>query len=133
MFSKINKILDFHQNLLNFYSKRGEILSSNIANEETPNYKAMDITFKDEITKAMKKNELSIPLKKTSLRHLNPKKNHFFNFEIKPIENKKTKLNGNTVDMNRERIEFTKNTLKYEANLVLVKNEIKNILNVLKG
>lgn len=133
MFSKINKILDFHQNLLNFYSKRGEILSSNIANEETPNYKAMDITFKDEITKAMKKNELSIPLKKTSLRHLNPKKNHFFKFEIKPIENKKTKLNGNTVDMNRERIEFTKNTLKYEANLVLVKNEIKNILNVLKG
>ncbi|AYN24732.1 flagellar basal body rod protein FlgB [Buchnera aphidicola] len=133
MFNKINKMFDFNQKILNFYSKREEILSSNIANADTPNYKAMDISFKDEIEKIIKKNNSAIPLKKTSLYHLNPKKNDFFMFEVKPIVKKEIKSNGNTVDMNRERIEFIKNTLKYEENLVFIKNEIKNIMHVLKG
>lgn len=133
MFNKINKMLDFNQNLLNFYAKREEILSSNIANADTPNYKAIDISFKDEIKKIIKKNNSGITLKKTSSHHLNSKKNNFFGFEIKPIVNKEVSSNGNTVDMNRERIEFIKNTLKYEENLVFIKNEIKNIMNVLKG
>lgn len=133
MFDKINKTLDFNQNLLNFYAKRQEILSSNIANADTPNYKAMDINFKDEMEKIIKKSNLDIQLTKTSSHHLNPRKKNFFIFEVKPITSKEIQSNGNTVDMNRERIEFIKNTLKYEENLVFIKNEIKNIMNVLKG
>jgi flagellar basal-body rod protein FlgB len=133
MFNKINKMFDCNQRLLNFYAKREEILSSNIANADTPKYKAIDISFRKEMDKILKDNNLKITLKQTSLNHLksNAKKN--FSFEINPIKNTTKKINGNTVDMNRERIEFIKNTLKYEENLVFLKNEIKNIMNVLKG
>ncbi|QCI17155.1 flagellar basal body rod protein FlgB [Buchnera aphidicola (Aphis helianthi)] len=138
MFEKINKMFDLNENLLNFYARREEVLSSNIANSETPNYKAMDINFKDTFKKILKKNNMNfskIDLQLTSKKHLTPiiKKNDISLFETKPIKTKNIKVDGNTVDMNRERIEFIKNTLKYEENLIFIKNEIKNIMHVLKG
>ncbi|CAL4323360.1 Flagellar basal body rod protein FlgB [Buchnera aphidicola (Protaphis terricola)] len=136
MFNKINKMFNLHQNLLNLYSKRQEVLSSNIANSETPKYKAMDIKFKDIFKKILKKNNShfsKIFLQKTSKNHLTPKEKNFFQLKVKPVNTNIIKENGNTVDMNRERIEFLKNTLKYEENLVFIKNEIKNIIRVIKG
>ncbi|CAL4323409.1 flagellar basal body rod protein FlgB [Buchnera aphidicola] len=133
MFSKINKMLDFNKKILNLYAKRQEILSSNIANSDTPNYKSRDINFKDEINKIIKKNHSMINLKKTSLHHLSPKKDDYSILQLNFIKDTKVKSNGNTVNMNRERIEFIKNMLKYEENIVFIKNEIKNIMHVLKG
>lgn len=138
MFEKINNMFNLNKNLLNLYAKREEILSSNIANSETPNYKAMDINFKDAFKKILNKDNthsFAITLKTTSKNHLtqNSKKNNISLFSIIPVKTKNIKIDGNTVDMNRERIEFTKNTLKYEENLIFIKNEIKNLMHVLKG
>ncbi|WP_348769328.1 flagellar basal body rod protein FlgB [Buchnera aphidicola] len=137
MFEKINTMFNLNANLLNLYAKREEILSSNIANSETPHYKAMDINFKDTFQKMLKNNKnFRITLKNTSKNHLTSKtkeNNNHTLFSIQPIKTKNIKINGNTVDMNRERIEFIKNTLKYEENLIFIKNEIKNMMLVLKG
>lgn len=138
MFEKINTMFNLHEKLLNLYAQREEILSSNIANAETPNYKAMDINFKDAFKTIFKKSNshfLNNTLKSTSEKHLQPKlkKSNISMFTIKPVTNKNIKIDGNTVDMDRERIEFMKNTLKYEQNLIFIKNEIKNIMHVLKG
>ncbi|QFQ32162.1 flagellar basal body rod protein FlgB [Buchnera aphidicola] len=138
MFEKINNMFNLNQNLLNLYATRSEILSSNIANSETPKYQAMDINFKDafeKILKEKKNHSLKITLKKTSEKHLTQKlkRNSVSLFSVKPIKTKNIKINGNTVDMNRERVEFLKNTLKYEENLTFIKNEIRNIMHVLKG
>ena len=138
MFEKINKMFNLNQILLNMYAKREEVLSSNIANSETPNYKAMDINFKNTFQNILKENNTNfskINLRKTSKNHLTPKpkKNDISLFSIIPIKTKNIKIDGNTVDMNRERIEFIKNTLKYEENVIFIKNEIKNIIHVLKG
>ncbi|UPT14688.1 flagellar basal body rod protein FlgB [Buchnera aphidicola] len=138
MFEKINNMFNLNQNLLNLYATRSEILSSNIANSETPKYQAMDINFKDafeKILKEKKNHSLKITLKKTSEKHLTQKlkRNSVSLFSVKPIKTKNIKINGNTVDMNRERVEFLKNTLKYEENLTFIKNEIRNMMHVLKG
>ncbi|QCI18309.1 flagellar basal body rod protein FlgB [Buchnera aphidicola (Aphis nasturtii)] len=138
MFEKINKMFNLNEKLLNLYATREEILSSNIANSETPQYKAMDINFKDAFKKILQQNKSNaskVTLQKTSQYHLTPKlkKNNIPLFTIKPIQTKNIKIDGNTVDMNRERVEFIKNTLKYEENLMFIKNEIKNIMHVLKG
>ncbi|QCI16579.1 flagellar basal body rod protein FlgB [Buchnera aphidicola (Aphis craccivora)] len=138
MFEKINNMFNLNEKLLNLYAKREEILSSNIANSETPNYKAMDINFKDTFKKLLNKNHFNsfkITLQRTSKNHLTPKlkKNDISLFSIEPVKTKNIKIDGNTVDMNRERIEFIKNTLKYEENIIFIKNEIKNIIHVLKG
>lgn len=133
MFSKINKMIDFNKKILDLYAKRQEILSSNIANADTPNYKSKDINFKDEMNKIIKKNYLHISLKKTSSHHLSAKKNNLSIVELYSIHDAKKQLNGNTVNMNHERVKFIKNMLKYEENIVFIKNEIKNLMHVLKG
>ncbi|ALD15280.1 flagellar basal-body rod protein FlgB [Buchnera aphidicola (Aphis glycines)] len=138
MFEKINNMFNLNQKLLNFYATRSEILSSNIANSETPKYQAMDINFKDTFQKILQENKnysLKVTLKRTSKKHLtqNLRRNSNSLFSVKPVKNTNIKVDGNTVDMNRERIEFLKNTLKYEENLVFIKNEIKNMMHVLKG
>ncbi|QCI21057.1 flagellar basal body rod protein FlgB [Buchnera aphidicola (Hyperomyzus lactucae)] len=137
MFDKINKIFDFSQNALNLYAKRQEILSSNIANADTPGYKSIDIDFKNELSKVLQQKNIknkNILLKKTSLYHLNGKNNHSFSLKFIPVvDANQIKPDGNTVDMDRERIEFIDNSLKYQSSLIFMKNQIKNIMSVLKG
>jgi flagellar basal-body rod protein FlgB len=136
MFNKINQMFDFHQKSLNLCAKRQEILAANIANADTPGYKSIDFNFSDELSKITKQNTInktSLALKTTSLNHLYGKNNSSLFIETIPTMTNKTKIDGNTVDMNRERIEFLKNSLKYESSLAFLKNEIKNIMSVLKG
>ncbi|AHG60050.1 flagellar basal body rod protein FlgB [Buchnera aphidicola] len=133
MFNQINQVFDFNQKALNIYVKRQEILASNIANADTPGYKAVDINFKDELNKTLNKKDTKIILKKTSPNHLNGKNNHISLLKIIPVISNNIKPDGNTVNMDRERIEFVNNSLKYVSTLAFIKNEIKNIIHVLQG
>jgi len=133
MFDKINEIFDFNQKALNLYAKRQEILSANIANADTPGYKAIDINFKNEMNKIINKKNKHIFLKKTSPHHLNSKYENLYLLKTIPVITNQVKQDGNTVNMDRERIEFINNSLKYQASLVFIKNEIKNMMHVIKG
>ncbi|WP_425619525.1 flagellar basal body rod protein FlgB [Buchnera aphidicola] len=136
MFDKINHIFDFSQQALNVYAKRQEILSSNIANADTPGYKAIDIDFKNEFNKILKKRKnhtLLTNLDRTSPNHLHAKYENNFYLETLPVFTNQIKKDGNTVNMDRERIEFLNNSLKYQANLIFLKNQIKNMIYVIKG
>ncbi|AEO08128.1 flagellar basal body rod protein FlgB [Buchnera aphidicola] len=135
MFDKINHLFDFSQQALNLYAKRQEILSSNIANVDTPGYKAIDINFKNELNKMLNKykSNICVHLKTTSPYHFHTKyKNNSFVNTI-PVLTNQIKKDGNTVNIDRERIEFLNNSLKYQASLIFLKNEIKNIISVIKG
>ncbi|ANZ22543.1 flagellar biosynthesis protein FlgB [Buchnera aphidicola (Diuraphis noxia)] len=134
MFNKIHQIFDFNQKSLNLYAKRQEILASNIANSDTPGYKSVDINFFNEFNKIKNYSKhTNIALSKTSPNHLNAKKDNFFSPHILSILTNQIKPDGNTVDMDRERIEFLNNSLKYESNLAFMKNDIKNIMYILQG
>lgn len=135
MFDKINHLFDFSQQALNLYAKRQEILSSNIANADTPGYKAIDINFKNELKKMLNKckSNTCVNLTTTSPYHFHANyKNNFFVNTI-PVLTNQIKKDGNTVNMDRERIEFLNNSLKYQSSLIFLKNEIKNIISIIKG
>ncbi|QCI25543.1 flagellar basal body rod protein FlgB [Buchnera aphidicola (Sitobion avenae)] len=136
MFNKIDQIFNFNQQALNLYAKRQEILSSNIANADTPGYKSIDFNFKDELSKMLyNKNakNTGVFLKKTSPYHLNATNKNVFLLKTLPVITNQMKQDGNTVNMDRERIEFINNSLKYQSSLVFMQNEIRNIMRVLKG
>ncbi|WP_044056409.1 flagellar basal body rod protein FlgB [Buchnera aphidicola] len=133
MFNKINQIFNFHQQALNLCSQRQEILSANIANADTPGYKSIDFNFKNELNKTLYKNKKTIFLKKTSPNHFNEKHKNLFLLKTIPVLTNQIKQDGNTVNMDRERIEFLNNSIKYQSSLVFIKNEIKNMMYVLKG
>ncbi|CAL4326396.1 flagellar basal body rod protein FlgB [Buchnera aphidicola] len=136
MFNNINKVFNFGQQALNLYAQRQEILASNIANADTPGYQSKDMNFEKELNKILKNRDIKnkyIILKKTSPNHLNARYNNIISLEIKPVINNEIKPDGNSVNMDRERIEFVNNSLKYQSSLTFIKNEIKNMKHVIQG
>ncbi|MBM4181682.1 MAG: flagellar basal body rod protein FlgB [Betaproteobacteria bacterium] len=114
--SKIDKELAFIQSALNLRARRQEILASNIANSDTPNYKARDLDFRAALASAMGAVGGSVALTKTSARHLDAgaSSGQAAGAHVKFRATVQPSLDGNTVDPDVERAHFTENALNYQ-------------------
>ena len=115
MLSKIDQEIQFVQSALNLRARRQEVLASNIANSDTPNYKARDLDFAAALKQAMGPASGDITLARTSSRHLDGVAGggtagaHVrFRAAVQPS------LDGNTVDPDVERAHFADNALHYQ-------------------
>lgn len=134
MFDKLNNEFRFQQQALKLMSHRQNILAANIANADTPSYLARDIDFnqqlKEILTKGDQANE-SLELTRSSSRHiagmatLTPVHSLLYRIPDQPS------ADGNTVDMDRERVNFADNNVKYQSSLTILSSQIKNMLNVI--
>lgn len=139
MLNKLDAALSFHQNALRVRSQRQEIIAANIANADTPNYKARDIDFKSAMQNALGQNaqagSTANGLSKTSDLHLNatPSNNSAGPNEplFRPII--QGSVDGNSVDMDVERNQFVDNGLRYEASLNMINGQIKKMLTAIQG
>ncbi|PKH26306.1 flagellar basal body rod protein FlgB [Enterobacterales bacterium CwR94] len=136
MLDKLDASLRFNTEALNLRAQRQEILASNIANADTPGYQARDIDFASELQKVMDKGRAEgsgIALSLTSSRHIPaqnvqpPSMDLLYRIPDQPA------MDGNTVDMDRERTAFADNSLKYQSDLSLISSQIKGMMNVLQG
>jgi flagellar basal-body rod protein FlgB len=134
MLTKLDQYLHFHETALNLRAQRQEILSSNIANADTPNYKARDIDFnqvlKDRLSQTLSPSTLA--LNKTNEAHLTSSVPSA-DMPLLYRPDRQASADGNTVDMDIERNRFTENTLRYEVSVNLVSGQIKNMLATLQG
>lgn len=132
MFDQIKNIFWFSKNALNLIAYKQKILSSNIANIDTPNYQKLDFNFKDQLNYIIhQKYNNQLNLFNTAEKHICPIKKHIsidVNLKKDQRFNKK-----NNVDINQERMNFIRNSLKYQTQITLLNNEIKNIMNVIQG
>lgn len=116
MLSKIDNELAFVQTALNLRARRQEILAANIANSDTPNYKARDLDFAAALKGAMGAAGGPIKLNRTSSHHLAPAGAEA---GVSAAVNKyrsavQPSLDGNTVDPDVERAHFADNALHYQ-------------------
>ena len=124
----IKKQLTFFGNALKIRNKRNDIIASNIANAATPNYKARDINFLDEFKKVANTGEVKV----THSNHI-PTKNYNISgkaFYREPII---ASLDGNTVELSVEQMQFAENTMKYQTTLNFLNGKITKMLNAIKG
>lgn len=134
MINKLDEELRFQQTALSLRSSRQELLASNIANADTPNYKAKDIEFASVLRNAMAGAATSLPATQTSPMHLPGNSDQtILGAQVmyrKPIQ---PSADGNTVDMDVERAQFSDNSLRYEANVKFIRDELKQILSAIQG
>jgi flagellar basal-body rod protein FlgB len=123
--------INFYEQVLSLRAQRQQLLASNIANADTPNYKAVDIDFNSAMQSALQQVNPA-ELKLTSSSHL-PNTGTIGNADIKERASKQNSLDGNTVDMDVERAQFTENALQYEAAITLINNQFKNIASVIQN
>lgn len=127
--------LGIHQNALVLRSQRAEVLASNIANADTPGYKARDIDFKSalESVKAQTaEGRFNTSLATTNSKHIqiNNSANATDVLYRVPIQ---PSLDGNTVDGLIEKSSFAENALHYQASLTFLDGKFKGMLAALKG
>lgn len=127
MLSRIDQDLQFTQTALNVRAFRQEILASNIANADTPHYKARDIDFKSAMASAMGRapNMGPLPLAKTEDGHLDASGANRFGAAVKYRGELQSSVDGNTVNMDTERSAFAENAVQMEALMTFVNQQFK--------
>ena len=130
MTSRIDSVFQFEQTALGLRSARQELLASNIANADTPNYKAKDIDFASALQGAMAgANKASLPLATTSPSHFGAATGESVMGSPVMYRNVlQPSADGNTVDMDVERAQYADNALRYEASVSFVSGQVKDVL-----
>ena len=129
----IDKTFDFQERALALRGYRQQVLASNIANADTPNYKAMDIDFAKAL-QAAQSNQAAVGLAKTSPMHLDAAGGGAM-AGVKPMYRTAVQpsIDGNTVDSNIEQSQFSENALQYMATLQFINGKIQSTLLALRG
>jgi len=138
MIGKIDQYLSFNETALSLRAQRQELLASNIANADTPNYKARDIDFGSALQNALAgKTGNATNLATTAQSHIGRGKPTgdllangtpvLYRGEVQG------NVDGNTVDMDVERNQFADNALRYEAGITLINHQIKGLLAAIQG
>ena len=134
MVERLDEALGFHRDALRLRAQRQQVLASNIANADTPNFKARDFDFAQAMREAQAASAPVVAgLARTHVAHLDPVPVDLFAPELKPRAPSQNNIDGNTVDMDVERSAFMENALRYEASLTLISSKIKGILSIIQG
>ncbi len=125
---KIDVTLDILEKYLILREKRNAIIVSNIANAETPGYKAKDLYFEDELRKALGMDGVDLELKKTHEKHL-PKDTDLEDIKgrVEPSESSVLRYDGSTVDIDKELTKLAENSLLYNAGAQMLIKKIEMI------
>jgi flagellar basal-body rod protein FlgB len=117
----------FWEGALQVYSRKLEIIASNIANADTPHYKARDIDFSSALSQAMSRSELG-----ASQVRQNKSLNDDF-FPLLYRAQAQGSVDGNTVDMDVERSAFADASIRYELAIQQVAHEYKSMSELLSN
>ena len=128
---EIDSILGIHGAALLARGRRAEILASNLANADTPNYKARDIDFAELMRADL--GASSAHMMKTDVRHLDAGSDRYLGAEVMYRQPSQPSLDGNTVDTQIEQAEFMKNALQYQTSLELLNRRIAGLRTAIRG
>lgn len=105
---------------------RQELLASNIANVDTPHYKARDVDFKSAFANALQgRGGDALSLSRSSSRHLGGQAGDPFAGSTQYRTEYMSAVDGNTVNMDIERSAFADNALQMEASLTFVREQLR--------
>lgn len=133
MVSKLDNAFSFQQQALGLRAQRQQVLAANIANADTPNYKARDFDFSAVLKDAVAgRSSGNLPLATTSGRHLNG------GGESGPARlmyrgETQSSVDGNTVNMDVERAQFSENAIQYEAGITFINSQIKTLMTAIQS
>lgn len=122
------------QKALNLGSLRHKVLTSNIANIDTPNYKAFEVVMED----ALKRNNRSagpIELVRTRPRHLSGRHSSSNPIKIKAADPPAInfRADGNTVDLDRTMGKLAENTILYRIAAQMIRRKFQGLKNAIQG
>ena len=132
MLNRLTDALDFHGQALTLRSDRQRLIASNIANADTPGYVARDMDFARALREATGQASAAAA-KTTQPGHIPVAGGARAEAQLLYTRPAQDNLDGNSVDMDRERAAFADNTVKYEATLRFINGTVRTMLDAMKS
>jgi flagellar basal-body rod protein FlgB len=127
-------VLKFHAEALRLRSHRQSLLAANLANADTPHYKAVDFRFADALAAATSaQTPTAAPLARTDAAHLAPRGAGGASVAVLYRTPVQGSVDGNTVEADVERAHFADNTVRYEAAMRFLNHHLKSLLAAVQG
>lgn len=134
MIDRLDQELRFSQTALNLRSYRQELLASNVANADTPYFKAKDVDFKSALANVMSgATNGAIEMTKTAQNHLGGQGVGRFESQTKYRAEYQGAVDGNTVNIDVERSALAENSIHMEALLTFIRGSLKDMQMAIQG
>ncbi len=124
------KAFGLHPQGMVLRAKRAEVIASNIANADTPGYKAKGMDFQKALAQASKKQQMG--MSRTNEKHFDVRATLNDGLEFR-IPNQPDTGDGNTVDVQVERNLYLENSLEYQASVQFLNGRIKGLKKAITG
>lgn len=126
MLSKLDSYLGFNEAALKLRGHRQEVLASNLANADTPNYKAQDFRFAEALTRAVGRDS-SMTMAHTHGRHLQGSGTNPLQPRLLFRNESQPSIDGNTVETDVEMAQFSDNAIRYQAEITFLNSKISGL------
>ena len=128
----LDNALGLHEAALKVRSQRMETLASNLANADTPNYKARDLDFRAVLSNYQSNSVSGSTLKTTHANHLQ-QPGGVIGGSLQYRNPMQPSIDGNTVDTQVEKAKFMENALQYQTTLQFIDGRIKSLRKAIRG
>lgn len=125
-----DRALGSHEQALYRFSERTGVLASNLANADTPGYKARDLAFQTALSGAR---GAGLGLVAANARHLQASDTDAPGGALLYRVPNHASLDGNTVDVEMEQAAFAENSVRYQATLQILRGRFEGLRKALRG
>ena len=127
---KIDEAFGIHEQALRLRAARSEVLAANLANADTPGFKARDVDFA-----AVLRQELPSPVRLAATQpgHIGNDNGLVAASQLLYRNPAQPSVDGNTVDAVQEQVAFSQNAMQYQASLRFLEGRIRSLLTAIKG
>lgn len=127
-------IFGIHADAMRLHRQRMEMIASNLANADTPNYQASDLDFQAALAKAAGQTDsASSGLATTNAGHIATPGAVDGNAAVVHRKPNQNSLDGNTVDVQQEQAAFADSAVHYQASMMFAENRIRSLLTAISG
>lgn len=124
-----NSALGLHPQALTLREKRSEVLASNLANADTPGYKARDLDFHSVLKKSI---PASNKIERTQEGHFSPN-DRLLGSTMMFRNPNQASLDGNTVESHIEQAKYAENSVQYQASLQFINGKFSGLMSAIRG
>ncbi|MCY1177245.1 Flagellar basal body rod protein FlgB [compost metagenome] len=130
-----DKALGIHEQALGFRAQRAEVLANNIANADTPNYKARDMDFSSVLAAESQKQQSGgrFAMDRTNSRHIEAEGLAMADDTLQYRTPMQPSIDQNTVDAQIEQSNYTENAVGFQASFTLLNSKFKGLVSALRG
>jgi flagellar basal-body rod protein FlgB len=133
MVSKIDNAFAFQQQALGLRAQRQQLLAANIANADTPNYKARDFDFSAVLKDTLAgRSGGNLAMTTTASGHQQASSD-FGSVRLMYRGETQSSVDGNTVNMDVERAQFAENAIQYEAGITFISGQLKTLMSAIQS